>query len=160
MTSSLNVFAFFLALSLWGCGEHSPPKKDQVKSQKKTEKSAKQSAGASVNLESKGVGPIKHLPLAVDIDASMATEGEALFKKMCTACHKVGKKFIGPDVTAVLKRRSPEWVMNMILNPAGMVQEDPVAKKLLMEFNGAPMANQSLSEQEARTILEYFRTLN
>ena len=52
------------------------------------------------------------------------------------------------------------WVMNMILAPDKMVKEDPIAKKLLQEFNGSPMANQNLTEDEARAVLEYFRTLN
>ncbi len=50
--------------------------------------------------------------------------------------------------------------MNMILNPEEMVQKDPDAKALLIEYNGSPMANQSLTEEEARNILEYFRTLD
>jgi len=49
--------------------------------------------------------------------------------------------------------------MNMILNPEVMVKEDPLAKELMAEFNGAPMANQGLTEDQARSILEYFRTL-
>jgi hypothetical protein len=49
--------------------------------------------------------------------------------------------------------------MNMILNPEQMVKEDPIAKKLLVEYNMAPMANQNLTEEQARKILEYFRTL-
>ena len=40
-----------------------------------------------------------------------------------------------------------------------MVKNDPDAKALFMEFNGSPMANQSLTEEEARNVLEYFRTL-
>ena len=48
--------------------------------------------------------------------------------------------------------------MNMILNPEDMVQNDPIAKNLLIEYNGAPMANQNLTQEEARSILEYFRT--
>jgi hypothetical protein len=40
-----------------------------------------------------------------------------------------------------------------------MLKEDPLAKALFLEFNGSPMANQHLSEAEARAILEYFRTL-
>jgi cytochrome c len=28
-----------------------------------------------------------------------------------------------------------------------------------MESNGSPMANQNLTEEEARSVLEYFRTL-
>ena len=58
-----------------------------------------------------------------------------------------------------MERRSPEWIMNMILDPEQMVAKDPIARQLLIEFNGSPMANQSLTEAEARTILEYFRTL-
>ena len=38
-----------------------------------------------------------------------------------------------------------------------MVAENPIAKALLAEYV-APMANQSLTETEARLILEYFRT--
>jgi hypothetical protein len=49
--------------------------------------------------------------------------------------------------------------MNMILDPEGMVTNDPLAKSLLIEFNGSPMANQNLTEEEARAVLEYFRTL-
>jgi hypothetical protein len=47
----------------------------------------------------------------------------------------------------------------MILDPEGMVKNDPIAKQLLIDYNGSPMANQSLTEEEARAILEYFRTL-
>lgn len=37
--------------------------------------------------------------------------------------------------------------------------KDPLAKELLIEFNGSPMANQNLSQEDARAVLEYFRTL-
>jgi hypothetical protein len=47
----------------------------------------------------------------------------------------------------------------MILSPEKMVKEDPLAKDLLIEFNGSPMANQNLTKDEARAVLEYFRTL-
>jgi cytochrome c len=45
----------------------------------------------------------------------------------------------------------------MILNPEEMVSENQIAKELLAEYL-APMANQNLTEKEARLILEYFRT--
>ena len=48
--------------------------------------------------------------------------------------------------------------MNMILNPDVMVKENANARQLLMEYT-APMANQNLTEEEARAVLEYFRTL-
>jgi mono/diheme cytochrome c family protein len=89
----------------------------------------------------------------------MATKGKEVYDQMCLACHRIGKKFIGPAPNGILERRTPEWVMNMILNPEVMVKEDPLAKELLMEFNGSPMSNQGLDEEQTRAILEYFRTL-
>lgn len=109
-------------------------------------------------MESIGIGPITSLELG-EIDTEMAAAGEAVYSQMCTACHLVDKKFIGPSPKGILERRSPEWVMNMILNPEEMILKDPTAKKLLAEFNYAPMANQNLTEEQARQVLEYFRTL-
>ncbi len=66
---------------------------------------------------------------------------------------------IGPALKGVLERRSPEWVMNMIINPDVMLKEDPIAKALLKEYNNAIMLNQNLSEEDARNVTEYLRTL-
>ncbi|ELR70765.1 Multicopper oxidase [Fulvivirga imtechensis AK7] len=106
----------------------------------------------------KGIGPVKSLALG-EIDPKMAEEGKVIYEELCTACHKIDKKFIGPAPKGILDRRTPEWIMNMILNPEEMIQKDPIAKQLLMEANGAPMANQNLTEDQARKVLEYFRTL-
>ena len=59
----------------------------------------------------------------------------------------------------IYERRSPEWVMNMLLNPAEMLKKDPVAIALLKEYNNIMMLNQNLSNEEARSITEYLRTL-
>ncbi len=106
-----------------------------------------------------GLGPIKSVSLTDEIDQEMATKGGEVYVAKCTACHKPDKKFIGPAPIGIMERRTPEWIMNMILNPEEMVQKDPIAKQLLIEFNGSPMANQNLTEEEARAVLEYFRTL-
>jgi len=106
----------------------------------------------------KGVGAITNLTLG-EIDPAMVTEGEAIFKAKCTACHKISKRFVGPGLKGVTERRTPEWIMNMILDPELMVKENELARQLLAEYS-APMANQSLTEDEARKILEYLRTKN
>lgn len=106
-----------------------------------------------------GIGPIKSFDLPAEIDQALATKGEEIYEAKCTACHKAEKRFIGPSPKGIFERRTAAWVMNMILNPDEMVQKDPLAKKLLMEFNGSPMANQNLTEDEARSVLEFFRTL-
>lgn len=106
-----------------------------------------------------GVGPVQAFELPAEIDNSMVTKGQEVFEAKCTACHKPEKRFIGPAPKDILSRRNPAWVMNMILDPEQMVKEDAIAKKLLIDFNGSPMANQNLTEEEARAVLEYFRTL-
>lgn len=110
-------------------------------------------------MENPGIGPVKELVLPAEIDQELAAKGLEIYDLKCTACHKATEKFIGPAPIGIFERRNPAWVMNMILNPDQMVKEDAIAKKLLMEFNGSPMANQSLTEEEARAIVEYFRTL-
>lgn len=106
----------------------------------------------------KGVGPITSIDIPETIDEALAETGMQTFEAKCTACHKMGKRFVGPDLTGITDRREPEWIMNMILDPELMVKENEAAKQLLMEYI-SPMANQSLTEEEARSILEYFRTL-
>jgi cytochrome c len=110
-------------------------------------------------MENKGIGPVSSITIGAEIDAEMVSAGQVVYEAMCTACHKPDKNFIGPAPKGIMERRSPEWIMNMILNPEEMIQKDPIAKALLMEFNGAPMANQNLTEEQARQVLEYFRTL-
>ncbi|TFH20221.1 MAG: cytochrome c [Bacteroidia bacterium] len=104
-----------------------------------------------------GVGPVTSVSLG-PLNQAWVSEGEALFKAKCSSCHKPTKKYVGPAPLGVLDRRNPAWIINMILDPEKMVKEDPVAKELLNRYL-APMANQSLKEDEARKILEYFRTL-
>ncbi|MCF8243671.1 MAG: cytochrome c [Saprospiraceae bacterium] len=110
-------------------------------------------------MTNKGLGPITSVEMSATVDQTLADHGKSVYDKMCTACHKPTEKFIGPAPKGILDRRSPEWIMNMILNPEQMVKEDPIAKKLLVEFNMSPMANQHLTEEDARAVLEYFRTL-
>ena len=106
----------------------------------------------------KGVGKITSITLG-EIDPEMVAEGEVIFKAKCTACHKISKRFVGPGLKGITERRTSEWIMNMILDPELMVKENEIARQLLIEYS-APMANQNLTEDEARKILEYFRTKN
>jgi mono/diheme cytochrome c family protein len=110
-------------------------------------------------LDNKGIGPIKSVTIADKIDEAMAAKGKEIYKANCTACHKFKKRYIGPALKGVTQRRSPEWIMNMIMNTTEMIAKDPVAKALIAEYN-APMAQQTLKEEEVRAIVEYFRTKN
>lgn len=117
-------------------------------------------ASTTVNLENKGIGPVDSVALPEKIDTEMAAQGDVLFQQKCTACHKLGRTFIGPPPNGILGRRSPEWIMNMIMNPSEMIEKDSLAGALFMEFDGQLMTNQQVSQEEARALLEYFRTLD
>ncbi|MDX1671095.1 MAG: cytochrome c, partial [Balneolaceae bacterium] len=103
-----------------------------------------------------GIGPVDEKMELSSIDPSMAKKGEKLFETKCSACHKMGERYVGPAQGDLLERRTPEFIMNMILNPDEMVKKHPEAKKLLAQFM-TPMPNQNLSREEARAVLEYFR---
>ena len=149
MKLKLIVIACVVALA-YSCGSEG---KKEVKTSAPVEVKKEADADPMKDL---GIGPIKSVTLG-EIDEAMVAEGKELFKLKCSACHKVSKRVVGPAMLGVTERRSPEWIMNMILNPEVMVAENAIAKKLLAEYL-APMANQNLTEKEARVILEYFRT--
>ncbi len=168
MKNIMKSLAAVAILTLISCGGKEEKKNDSIQIGQKpaaTETPKEEPAvtetkpSETIDLTNKGVGPIKNLELPAEIDQAMAAKGMEVYKTKCMACHKPDKKFIGPAPKDILKRRTPEWIMNMILDPEDMIQKDPLAKALLIEFNGSPMANQNLTEEEARQVLEYFRTL-
>lgn len=119
--------------------------------------SADKGSGGSGAAESLGVGPVtSKIQLESQVNTSQATRGKAVFESKCTACHKFDSRYVGPALGGVTKRRRPEWIMNMILNPSEMIQKDETAKALLAEYL-TQMANQNLTQDEARAVLEYFR---
>lgn len=169
MKAIFKATSILFTLALISCGGKEKEKKeDGFSVQRKkapteqvaeTNTPTEEKASERVDMTTKGVGPITSVELGSEIDQTMAANGKEVYDQMCLACHRIGKKFIGPPPNGILQRRTPEWVMNMILNPQEMVQQDPLAKDLLQEFNGSPMSNQGLTEEQARAVLEYFRTL-
>jgi len=165
----VTILIVLFSISFIGCKEGGKTKskektsiykrKKEIKKQTSKKQSSKK-ASETIDLSNKGIGPIKSINLDDNIDISLAKKGEETFNKLCVACHKVGKKLIGPAPNGILKRRTPEWVMNIILNPEEMLEKDPLAKSLLEEYNNIPMLNQNVTEEQARAILEYFRTLD
>ncbi|MEY8847943.1 c-type cytochrome [Psychroserpens sp. XS_ASV72] len=159
MKTALKFTAVILTSLALSCGGDNKKQESNYGKKAPVKVEKKEPASKRINLTNKGVGPITSVTLEAEINTDMAAHGKEVYEKMCTACHKAEKKFIGPSPKGILERRTPEWVMNMILNPEVMVKEDELARDLLVEFNGSPMANQNLTQEEARAVLEYFRTL-
>ena len=108
--------------------------------------------------ENKGVGPVSHVAVNPTIvDEKLAAQGKTIFETKCSACHKLEERYVGPALAGVTARRSPEWIMNMILNPQEMTQKDPVAQEMFGEYL-IQMTFQNVSNDEARQILEYLRS--
>lgn len=104
-----------------------------------------------------GIGPIKEQMVLGPLDAALVEKGKGIFELKCSMCHKMDTTYVGPPLGEVSTRRTPAFIMNMILNPQEMVERHPVAKQLLAERMSF-MANQGLSVDEARALLEYLRT--
>lgn len=149
--SSLSVLVILMLLFA-GCGG-----KESTEEKPVTKSEAENPNGLSDFEMEHGIGPITKELVLSSVDQKMAERGAEIFEMNCSACHEKTERYIGPPLGDVLDRRSPTYVMNMILNPDGMVKEHPEAKALLTEYL-APMPNQNLSEDEARAIVEYLNS--
>jgi len=113
--------------------------------------------GLTENQLKNGIGPIDNIVLG-DLDQSLADKGKEVFGIKCVACHKVNERLVGPALAGVTDRRAPAYIMNMILNPDEMVKKHPEVKALLAQYY-VPMTFQDVTQEDARAILEYLRTL-
>ena len=157
-----KITAVFLLLFIISCGSKDEKKKgfEYNRTQKIDKKSNDRNVSKTpIDLDNKGIGPIKKVAFETTINNDLAEKGKTTFNQKCTACHMANRKLIGPAMKGIYERRSPEWVMNMLLNPAEMLKKDPIAIALLKEYNNIMMLNQNLTNDEARSITEYFRTL-
>jgi len=141
------------------CGEKKEEKKDgfEMNRTKKESTSASSSEGVPVDLDNDGVGPFKNVKFDAEINQELAAQGEAKYNA-CMACHAAEQRMIGPALKGLYERRSPAWVMNMIINTNEMLKKDPIAKALLKEYNNAIMTPSGLNEEETRAMAEYLRT--
>ena len=114
--------------------------------------------GTAVAVEAptdKGIGKITSIKLA-PLDPTLAAKGKTTFEQKCSACHKSDERYVGPALKGVTQRRTPEWIMNMVLDPQGMTTENTAAQQLLGEYM-VQMTFQNVSEDDARAILEFLR---
>ena len=106
-----------------------------------------------------GIGPVDEVVSLESLDPDMVESGAEVFRTKCSACHKMSERYVGPALGDIFETRSPAYVMNMILNPEGMLKEHPEAKKMLGQFL-TPMPNQNLTREQARSIVEYLASEN
>jgi len=108
-----------------------------------------------LKIGNKGVGPV-HTFAHTRFDEQLADKGNKLFIVKCTICHEIKEDKIGPALYGVTKKRTPEWMLNMMLAPEKMLVEDPDARRLASSYDGV-MTNMGLQPEEAIAVLEYLR---
>lgn len=83
--------------------------------------------------------------------------GVAMFRKLCTACHTIGKgDHVGPDLNGVTGRRDHDWLVNFISDPDKTRRsKDAVVLAMAQKFKGATMPNLGLSLEDANDLLAY-----
>jgi mono/diheme cytochrome c family protein len=155
------LFALSAVFILNSCGESKKKEESgfQMNRTKKETTLKKTKVEVPVDLNNRGIGPVKTVSLSDTLDADMVSLGQEIYEVKCTACHMPNQRMIGPALAGTLERRSPEWIMNMIINPTEMIKKDPIAIALLKEYNNAIMLNQNVNQEDARALLEYIRSL-
>ncbi|MDP2365753.1 MAG: cytochrome c [Ignavibacteria bacterium] len=106
-----------------------------------------------------GFGPIKKKLYLLPIDKEMVAAGEKIFESKCASCHKLDERYVGPAQRNVLQRVTPEFFMNMVLNPEENLEKHPHTKQMLAEYM-QKMTNQNINLEDARKLLEYFRLID
>ena len=140
-----------LAAMVFSCGEKKESPSERIKRERKEKAEQK----AALLEDGKGLGEIKNVKLNDPLDQDMVKRGLAIYEMKCAACHKLkGSRVVGPSWAGLTSLRKPEWIMNMITNVEVMLDEDPIAQKLLEECL-TRMPNQNVSIGDARDILEF-----
>lgn len=146
----LFTLLLFLGLVVFSsCGDNTG------KEPSKTDKTENTSGLTDFELEN-GIGPVKKKLELGPIDPVLVKKGQEIFDSKCAACHKLDERYVGPAQRDIIKRRTPEYIINYMLNPDENLQRHPEAKKLLAEYM-TPMPNQNLTIDDAKALLDYFR---
>jgi cytochrome c551/c552 len=106
----------------------------------------------------RGIGPVKTVELG-PINKKMTDDGKSIFNTKCIICHDLDQKKVGPPIRNITKDRTPEYIMNMMVNYAQMLKEDPILKDQFKRFNNVPMTDPALNQTQARSLLEYLRSV-
>lgn len=148
---ALGIF-FFIS-----CGKSKSNAGEDFSKPSSTEASTDNNSDAPSYDPKRGEGKFSTINLGTGLDLAMAADGEKVAGVKCMSCHKLtDERLVGPGWKGVTKRRAPEWIMNFATNPDPMIDKDPELQAQL-ELCLLRMPNQSISDEEARHIVEFMR---
>jgi len=146
----LIVFSFALTVTIIACGG------DTQTDERTTD--ARDMGVEEREPDPRGIGEVTNVDLTDPLNEDMIRRGRQISDVKCASCHlyDTEERLVGPGYLNITNRRSPEWIMNMITNVDVMLDEDPVAQKMLEECL-VRMPDQNVSLEEARELLEFMR---
>jgi hypothetical protein len=131
------------------------PTKEENKTSQEAPKSMVEDPPSYDPRRGEGKWTAENVNVKEELNAEWVASGENVANVKCASCHKyTDEKLVGPGWKGVTQRRTPEWIMNFITNPDPMLDKDPEAQAML-ELCLVRMPNQSLSDGEARNLLEF-----
>jgi cytochrome c len=151
MRTFLALTVFLLTLPLAACGG------DRADAPRADRSGSAQAELTAFELEH-GIGPFTEPVELGPIDPALVELGRDVFEMNCAACHDMDNRLVGPPLGDVTERRSPVFIMNMIMNPEEMARRHPEGQAMLQQYP-LVMPYQNITEEEARAILEYLRTV-
>ena len=152
--SLCTVFAMIAILS--ACGGSDQNKQNENASDATVAETATANGNPSYD-PNRGEGKFTTVEVGEKLDVALAADGKKAFDIKCSSCHKLTEeKLVGPGWKDVTKRRQAPWIMNFITNTDEMLNKDPEAQAQL-EICLVRMPNQSLSDADARALLEFMR---
>jgi mono/diheme cytochrome c family protein len=100
---------------------------------------------------------VAFVDLTDPLEEVLVSQGADIFSSKCATCHTIDTvEFSVPAFAGITNRRSPKWIMNMIINVDEMLKQDPVAADLLRRHKKV-MPDPELSVDQARAMLEFLR---
>jgi len=89
--------------------------------------------------------------------SGFASEGPALFKQHCGACHTIGQgKLVGPDLIDIQNKRDNAWLISFIKSSGTMIASgDELAIKVFNDYGMIRMPDPAVTEPQISEILDY-----
>lgn len=112
-----------------------------------------------VSEKDKGIGPFKDVKLG-PVDQGKVRKGLTIFMQKCFLCHDLDNKKLAPPLRSITSQETPEFILNMIVNPTEMQKLNPKIKEQMQKYNNLPMLDQQISQTDALNILDYLRSIS
>lgn len=160
MNQKLKYLLLGSVLCVWmtNCGSKNSSNENQSTAVETTESATEENEDANPSYDPhRGEGKYSDVSLPDKLDQKLSEAGSTAYDVKCSSCHKLtDEKLVGPGWAGVTKRRNPAWILNFITNTDAMIDKDPEIQAQL-EICLVRMPNQSLSDDEARGLLEFMR---